>query len=276
MSTLNKLENITDSFESSKRMPVLFLGHGSPMNGIEDNEFVREFKKQGQQLDKPNAIIVVSAHWETNGTFVTAMQNPRTIHDFGGFPKELYEVQYPAPGHPELAKEISEYVNPTGTVHLDDKWGLDHRAWTVIKHLFPDADVPVIQLSLDYKMTPQQHYELAQQLKKLREKGVLIVGSGNMVHNLRKVDFRKINENYGYDWAIEADSKMKKWILEGNHRNLIDFNKQGKAFNLAIPTPEHYLPLLYTLGLKDEKDNTTIFNDSPLGGSLTMTSIKFG
>ena len=276
MSTLNKLENITDSFESSKRMPVLFLGHGSPMNGIEDNEFVRAFKKQGQQLDKPNAIIVVSAHWETNGTFVTAMQNPRTIHDFGGFPKELYEVQYPAPGHPELAKEISEIVNPTGTVHLDDKWGLDHGAWTVIKHLFPDADVPVIQLSLDYKMTPQQHYESAQQLKKLREKGVLIVGSGNMVHNLRKVDFRKINENYGYDWAIEADSKMKKWILEGNHQNLIDFKKQGEAFNLAIPTPEHYLPLLYTLGLKDEKDNTTIFNDSPLGGSLTMTSVKFG
>ena len=276
MSTLNKLENITDSFESSKRMPVLFLGHGSPMNGIEDNEFVRAFKKQGQQLDKPNAIIVVSAHWETNGTFVTAMQNPRTIHDFGGFPKELYEVQYPAPGHPELAKEISEIVNPTGTVQLDDKWGLDHGAWTVIKHLFPDADVPVIQLSLDYKMTPQQHYESAQQLKKLREKGVLIVGSGNMVHNLRKVDFRKINENYGYDWAIEADSKMKKWILEGNHQNLIDFKKQGEAFKLAIPTPEHYLPLLYTLGLKDEKDNTTIFNDSPLGGSLTMTSVKFG
>jgi 4,5-DOPA dioxygenase extradiol len=276
MSALNKLENITDSFESSKRMPVLFLGHGSPMNGIEDNEFVREFKKQGQQLEKPNAIIVVSAHWETNGTFVTAMQNPRTIHDFGGFPRELYEVQYPAPGHPELAKEISEFINPMGTVHLDDKWGLDHGSWTVVKHLFPNADVPVIQLSLDYRMTPQQHYELAQQLKKIRQKGVLIVGSGNIVHNLRKVDFRKINENYGYDWAIEADSKMKKWILEGNHQNLIDFNKQGKAFNLAIPTPEHYLPLLYTLGLKDEKDNTTIFNDNPLGGSLTMTSVKFG
>jgi len=276
MSALNKLENITDSFDSSKRMPVLFLGHGSPMNGIEDNEFVREFKKQGQQLDKPNAIIVVSAHWETNGTFVTAMQNPRTIHDFGGFPKELYEVQYPAPGHPKLAKEISEFINPAGTVHLDDKWGLDHGAWTVVKHLFPKADVPVIQLSLDYKMTPQQHYELAQQLKKLREKGVLIIGSGNIVHNLRKVDFRKINKNYGYDWAIEADSKMKKWILEGNYQNLIEFKKQGEAFNLAIPTPEHYLPLLYTLGLKDEKDNTTIFNDNALGGSLTMTSVKFG
>ena len=276
MSALNKLENITDSFDSSKRMPVLFLGHGSPMNGIEDNEFVRAFKKQGQQLEKPNAIIVVSAHWETNGTFVTAMQTPRTIHDFGGFPKELYEVQYPAPGHPKLAKEISEFINPAGTVHLDDKWGLDHGAWTVVKHLFPKADIPVIQLSLDYKMTPQQHYELAQQLKSLREKGVLIVGSGNMVHNLRKVDFSKINENFGYDWAIEADSKMKKWILEGNHQNLIDFKKQGEAFNLAIPTPEHYLPLLYTLGLKDEKDNTTIFNDNPLGGSLTMTSVKFG
>lgn len=276
MLALNKLENITDSFESSKRMPVLFLGHGSPMNGIEDNEFVRAFKKQGQQLEKPNAIIVVSAHWETNGTFVTAMQNPRTIHDFGGFPQALYEVQYPAPGHPELAKEISEFINPAGTVHLDDKWGLDHGAWTVVKHLFPKADVPVIQLSLDYKMTPQQHYKLAQQLKKLREKGVLIVGSGNIVHNLRKVDFRKINENYGYDWAIEADSKMKKWILEGNHQNLIEFKKQGEAFNLAIPTPEHYLPLLYTLGLKDKKDNITIFNDNPLGGSLTMTSVKFG
>ncbi|WP_199851639.1 4,5-DOPA-extradiol-dioxygenase [Brumimicrobium mesophilum] len=276
ITALNKLENITDSFDSSKRMPVLFLGHGSPMNGIEDNEFVRAFKKQGQQLDKPNAIIVVSAHWETNGTFVTAMQNPRTIHDFGGFPKELYEVQYPAPGHPKLAKEISEFINPAGSVHLDDKWGLDHGAWTVVKHLFPEADVPVIQLSLDYNMTPQQHYELAQQLKKLREKGILIVGSGNIVHNLRKVDFRKINENYGYDWAIEADSKMKKWILEGNHQNLIDFKKQGEAFNLAIPTSEHYLPLLYTLGLRDEKDNTTIFNDNPIGGSLTMTSVKFG
>lgn len=276
VSALNKLENITDSFDSSKRMPVLFLGHGSPMNSIEDNEFVREFKKQGQELDKPNAIIVVSAHWETNGTFVTAMHNPRTIHDFGGFPKELYEVQYPAPGHPELAKEISEFINPSGTVHLDDKWGLDHGAWSVVKHLFPEADVPIIQLSLDYSITPPQHYELAQQLKKLRKKGVLIVGSGNIVHNLRKIDFRKINDTYGYDWAIEADSKIKKWILEGNHQNLIDFKKQGEAFNLAIPTPEHYLPLLYTIGLKDEKDNTTIFNDSPLGGSLTMTSVKFG
>jgi len=276
ISALNKLETITDSFTNSKRMPVLFLGHGSPMNGIEDNEFVREFKKQGQQLDKPNAIIVVSAHWETNGTFVTAMQNPRTIHDFGGFSKELFQVQYPAPGHPELAKEISEFINPAGSVHLDDKWGLDHGAWTVVKHLFPKADVPVIQLSLNYRMAPQQHYNLAQQLKKLRDKGVLIVGSGNIVHNLRRIDFRKINQTYGYDWAIEADNKIQQWILEGNHQNLIDFKKQGEAFNLAIPTPEHYLPLLYTLGLKSKKDDISIFNNNPLGGSLTMTSVKFG
>lgn len=275
-SALSNLENITGAFATSKRMPVLFLGHGSPMNGIENNEFVREFKKQGQQLDKPNAIIVVSAHWETKGTLVTAMQNPKTIHDFGGFPKELYEVQYPAPGHPELAKELSELVKPAGTVQLDDKWGLDHGSWTVVKHLFPNADIPVIQLSLDYMMSPQQHFEIAQQLKKLREKGVLIVGSGNIVHNLRRVDFSKINESYGYDWAIEANEKMKNWILNENHQNLINFKKQGTAFNLAIPTPEHYLPLLYTLALKDKKDKTTIFNDNPLGGSITMTSVKFG
>lgn len=276
ISSLNRLNSLTDSFASTKRMPVLFLGHGSPMNGIEDNEYVREFKKQGEQLDKPNAIIVVSAHWETRGILVTAMQNPRTINDFGGFPRELYEVQYPAPGHPELAKEISEIVNPTGTVQLDDKWGLDHGAWTVVKHLFPEADVPVIQLSLDYRIRPQQHYELAQQLKKLRDKGVLIIGSGNIVHNIRKIDFRKLNQHYGYDWAIEANEKMKKWIIDGNHSNLINYNKQGEAFNLAIPTPEHYLPLLYSLGLKDKKDTTTLFNDNPLGGSLTMTSVKFG
>jgi 4,5-DOPA dioxygenase extradiol len=276
ISALNNLEKITGSFSNSKRMPVLFLGHGSPMNAIEDNEFVREFKKQGKQLDKPNAIIVVSAHWETKGTFVTAMEDPKTIHDFGGFPKELYNEQYPAPGHPELAKGISELVQPKNTVHLDDKWGLDHGSWIVVKHLFPNADVPIIQLSLDTSLSPIQHYELAMQLKRLRDKGVLIIGSGNIVHNLRKLEMSKINETYGYDWAIEADSKMKKWILDGNHENLVNFKNHGKSFDLAIPTPEHYLPLLYTLALKDKKDETTLFNDNPVGGSITMTSVKFG
>lgn len=276
MTTFNKLEHLTQVFENTERMPVLFLGHGSPMNAIEDNTFVTEFKKQGKQLSKPKAIICVSAHWETQGTFVTAMENPKTIHDFGGFPQALYNVQYPAPGSPELANEVKKLIVPENTIHLDDQWGLDHGAWTVIKHLFPDADVPIIQLSLDYTKPAQYHYELAQQLKKLRHKGVLIVSSGNIVHNLSKIAWHKLSEPYAYDWAIEANNKVKQWILEGDDKRLINFKAQGKAFDLAIPTPEHYLPLLYTLGLKDKKDTTTLFNDEPLGGSLSMTSVKFG
>lgn len=276
ISSLNQLKSFSDSLENSDRMPVLFLGHGSPMNGIEDNEFVRGFIAQGASLEKPKAILVVSAHWETQGTLVTAMAHPRTIHDFGGFPQALYEVQYPAPGDPLLAKEITEIVQPAGKVHLDDQWGLDHGSWTVVKHLFPDADVPVIQLSIDYTMTPSQHYELAQQLKNLRNKGVLIIGSGNMVHNLRAVAWDKLNTPYGFDWAIEANEKMKAWIKSGNDIELVNFKNQGRAFDLAIPTPEHYLPLIYTLGLKDDKDSIELFNDQPLGGSLTMTSVKFG
>lgn len=275
MLSLNKLKNITDGFEHSSRMPVLFLGHGSPMNAIEDNEFVQGFKQQAQQLEKPKAIIVISAHWETKGTYVTAMENPRTIHDFGGFPKAMYEQQYPAPGYPTLAKELNSIVQPDHTIHLDDKWGLDHGSWTVVKHLFPEADVPVIQLSIDKTQKAAYHYQLAEQLKQLRDKGVLIIGSGNLVHNLKRIAWNKVNEHYAYDWATEADTKMKKWILEGNHQNLIDFRKQGTAFDLAIPTAEHYLPLLYTLGLKDKKDDILIFNDAPLAGSLSMTSVKF-
>ena len=246
------------------------------MNGIEDNQFVQGFKKQGELLEKPNAIVVISAHWETKGTKVTAMEFPKTIHDFGGFPKALYEIQYPAPGHPELAKEISTFVQPEDTVHLDHQWGLDHGAWTIVKHMFPKADVPVIQLSLDYTLNGQQHFDLAQQLNRLRDKGVLIVGSGNMVHNLRRLEWSKINDNYGYDWAIEANTKMKEWILSSNHKQLIDFKNQTQAFNLAIPTPEHYLPLIYVIAMADDKDEKLLFNDQYLGGSLSMTSVKIG
>lgn len=276
MTSLNSLEKLSSTFKSTKRMPVFFLGHGSPMNGIEDNQFVQGFKKQGELLEKPNAIVVISAHWETKGTKVTAMEFPKTIHDFGGFPKALYEVQYPAPGHPELAKEISTIVQPEDTVHLDHQWGLDHGAWTVVKHMFPKADVPVIQLSLDYTLNGQQHFDLAQQLNRLRDKGVLIVGSGNMVHNLRRLDWSKINDNYGYDWAIEANTKMKEWILSSNHKQLIDYKNQTQAFNLAIPTPEHYLPLIYVMAMADNKDEKLLFNDQYLGGSLSMTSVKIG
>ena len=256
-------------------MPVLFLGHGSPMNAIEKNEFVKGFREVSAEIEKPKAILVVSAHWETQGTRVTAMKQPATIHDFGGFPRALYEVQYPAPGNPELARDIKDKVKTT-TVQLDDRWGLDHGAWTVIRHMYPNADIPVIQLSIDYNKSPQEHYELARELTQLREKGILIVGSGNLIHNLGMVDWNRLNDNYGYDWALEANDKMKQLIREGNHQELIHYKKLGEAFRLAIPTPEHYLPLLYTLALQDNKDELSIFNDEPVGGSLSMTSVKVG
>lgn len=272
---LNELNKIADSLDISAKMPVLFLGHGSPMNAIEENEFVTGFSNIAKEIPKPSAILCVSAHWETKGTFVTAMQNPPTIHDFGGFPKELFAVQYPAPGSPDLAKQTKSLITKT-EVGLDDKWGLDHGAWSVIKHLYPNANIPVIQLSLDYSQSPQYHYELAQQIKSLREKGVLVIGSGNIVHNLGKVEWRRLNDTFGYDWAVEANDKMKKFILDGNHKELINFRSQGKAFDLAIPTPEHYLPLLYTLALQDKSEEVKLFNDKAVAGALTMTSLKIG
>lgn len=273
---LYELSKMTEPLSNTAKMPVLFLGHGSPMNAIEENEFVTGFRNIAKEIPKPNAILCVSAHWETRGTFVTAMQNPPTIHDFGGFPKALFDVQYPAPGSPELAAETKSLIKKT-EVGLDDKWGLDHGAWSVIKHLYPNADVPVIQMSLDYYQTPQYHYELARELKSLREKGVLIIGSGNMVHNLRMVAWDKLNaDEYGFDWAIDASEKMKKYILSGDHQPLINFRSQGKSFDLAIPTPEHYLPLLYSLALHDKNDDMRLFNDKAVAGSLTMTSLKIG
>ncbi len=272
---LNELNKMREPLGKTSKMPVLFLGHGSPMNAIEENEFVTGFRSIVKEIPKPNAILCVSAHWETKGTFVTAMQNPPTIHDFGGFPKELFAVQYPAPGSPDLAKQTKSLISKT-EVGLDDKWGLDHGAWSVIKHLYPNADIPVIQMSIDYSQTPQYHYELAQQIKSLREKGVLIIGSGNIVHNLGKVEWRRLNETFGYDWAIEANDRMKKFILDGNHKELINFRSQGKAFDLAIPTPEHYLPLLYSLAMQEKNEEVKLFNDKAVAGALTMTSLKIG
>ena len=273
---INELNKIITPLSSTEKMPVLFLGHGSPMNAIEENEFVSGFRNIAKEIPKPNAILCVSAHWETRGTFVTAMQNPPTIHDFGGFPKALFDVQYPAPGSPELAKETKSIVTKT-EVGLDEKWGLDHGAWSVIKHLYPNADVPVIQMSLDYYQASQYHYELAKELASLRKKGVLIIGSGNMVHNLRMVAWNKLNTaGYGFDWALEASEKMKKYILNGDHKQLINYRSHGKPFELAIPTPEHYLPLLYTMALKEENEVVSLFNDKAVAGSLTMTSVKIG
>lgn len=272
LSSLNKL---TGSFDSTPRMPVLFLGHGSPMNAIEENEFVRGFRKVASEITRPGAILCISAHWETQGTWVTAMENPPTIHDFGGFPTDLYKVQYPAPGSPELARE-TQGLTKSAEVHLDDKWGLDHGAWSVIKHMYPEANVPVVQLSLDFTKGPEYHYDLSKELKKLREKGVLIVGSGNMVHNLRMVAWGRLNEHYAYDWAQEANERMRKLILEGNHNALIDYSNQGREFQMSIPTPEHYLPLLYALALQDKNEAITVFNDQSVAGAISMTSVKIG
>jgi len=271
---INELGKTTKPYKSTERMPVLFLGHGSPMNAIEENEFVAGWRETGKTLPKPSAILCISAHWETRGTYVTSMENPTTIHDFGGFPKELFDVQYPAPGSPDLAMETKNMIKKA-VVALDNNWGLDHGCWSVIKHLYPEADIPIIQMSLDYYQSPRYHYDLAKELSPLRSKGVLIVGSGNIVHNLGLVNWGKIDEpGFGYDWAIEANERIKAFIISNDHKSLIDYKSLGKAFNLAIPTPDHFLPLLYSLALKEEDEKADIFNDKAVMGSLTMTSIR--
>ncbi|HEX6430272.1 MAG TPA: 4,5-DOPA dioxygenase extradiol [Niastella sp.] len=277
MTTLSAFNNFTNGLpEQEQLMPVLFVGHGSPMNGIEDTEFSRRWTQMAKEIPTPKAVLVVSAHWFTKGTKITAMDFPQTIHDFGGFPKELFDVQYPAPGDPLLAKETAALIHST-QVELNHDWGLDHGTWTIVRHMYPDAKIPVLQLSIDYTKGPQYHYDLAKELYNLRKKGVLIIGSGNMVHNLRMVAWDKLNEKeYGYDWAIKINDKFKSLIQDGNHKPLINYSELGKDALLAIPTPEHYLPLLYTLGLKGSKDNISFFNDKSVGGSLTMTSVRLG
>jgi len=269
--SLKNLDKLTDSFSPSEKFPVLFLGHGSPMNALEENEFVHGWRMVGSSLPRPNAILCISAHWETRGTKVTAMEKPKTIHDFYGFPQALFEVNYPAPGSPELAFQTQSAIRST-EVELDNTWGLDHGCWSVMKHLFPQADVPVIQLSLDRNQPPSYHFELAKELQSLRNKGVLIVGSGNMVHNLGVIDWHQPHS--GYDWAVEANEKLKAWILQRNYQSLIQYQKQGKEIALSIPTPEHFLPLLYTLALQEKNEQVSLFNDKAIMGSITMTSLK--
>lgn len=274
MSGLNDLSKLADSLPAADRMPALFLGHGSPMNAIEENEFVAGFRRAAANLpSKPKAILCVSAHWFTRGTKVTAMRQPETIHDFGGFPQALFDVQYPAPGDPELAGQVAQMLQPTN-VELSHDWGLDHGAWSVIKHMFPEADIPVIQLSIDYTKPAQYHYNLAKQLESLRNKGVLIIGSGNIVHNLRQVAWNKANvDNFGFDWAIEAQTEINQMVLENNVNPLINYQNRSAAWNLAIPSPDHYLPLIYTMGLKTSRDEVSLFNDKYVMGSLSMTSV---
>jgi 4,5-DOPA dioxygenase extradiol len=257
-------------------MPVLFVGHGSPMNGIEDNEFSRRWKKMAAEIPVPKAVLVISAHWMSRGTKITAMDFPKTIHDFGGFPDELFKVQYNSPGDPVFAKEAASLIHTT-EVEMDHDWGLDHGTWTIVRHMYPDANIPVLQLSIDYTKSPQYHYELAKELHQLRKKGVLIIGSGNMVHNLRMIAWDKFDQpGYGYDWALKMNNTFKELIGNNQHEKLINFGSLGAEAKLAIPTPEHYIPLLYTLGAKGGNDAVSFFNDLAMAGSLTMTSVKIG
>lgn len=273
---LHGLKNMADNLNNTEKMPVLFLGHGSPMNAIENNVFVKGFREIKKTIPEPVAILCISAHWETKGTYITAMESPPTIHDFGGFPEELFKVQYPAPGNPLLADEIQKTVK-YAHIESDYSWGLDHGAWSVIKHLYPNASVPVIQMSLDYYRNADHHYALAAELSILRNKGILIVGSGNMVHNLRQLDWEKMNqEQYAFDWALEAGEKFKQLIMNKDHNSLIGFHSLGKAVDFAIPTHEHFLPLLYVLAQQNNKDEIEIFNDGYVGGSVGMTSVKIG
>lgn len=269
---LNALENIVSTFETTDTMPVLFVGHGSPMNAIEDNEFSRAMKDVGKKLPKPKAILMISAHWETKGTFVTAMEKPKTIHDFGGFPQALFDVQYPALGSKWLADETKKTITTT-TVGLSNDWGFDHGCWSVTKNMYPNADVPIIQLSLDYTKDAQYHYDLAKQLASLRKKGVLIIGSGNMVHNFNYANF---NATKPEDWAVEANETFKKQITENDFKSLINYKTVSKATSLSAPTPEHYLPLLYSIALRERADELSFFNDAIMGGSFSMTSVVLG
>ena len=266
----NDLSRLAGAPDSDGRMPVLFVGHGSPMNAIEDNEFSRTWGELGKKLPRPRVILCISAHWETEGTRVTSMEKPRTIHDFGGFPRALFEVEYPAPGSAWLARQIP--------VEPDEEWGLDHGCWSILRQMYPGADVPVVQLSLDYRKSPRDHYALARELAPLRQKGVLIIGSGNLVHNLRLVQIRgasasDFNTPFGFDWAIEANDQFKKLINEQRHDELMGYQSLGRAVQLAVPTAEHYLPMLYAIALQQDDESITWFNDKALAGSLTMTSL---
>ena len=256
---------------STVRMPVLFVGHGNPMNAIEENRFTQGWTESVRGIPSPMAILCISAHWETRGTYVTAMDRPRTIHDFFGFPQALFDMQYPSPGTPLWAKEVKDTV-ANSEVQLDYAWGLDHGTWSVLCKMFPNADVPVFQMSLDRTKSPQYHYELAKELAAFRRKGVLIIGSGNIVHNLPMADLR--NEENPYDWAVEFDSLSKELITSRDHAPLIRYESLGTPAKLSIPTPEHYLPMLYTIALQEEDEDVAFFNEEMAFRSGSMRSMK--
>lgn len=267
------------TLQGSERLPVLFLGHGSPMNAIEDNAFRRSWQALGQEFGvrwpRPQLILCISAHWLTQGWWLTGRAQPRTIHDFGGFPQELFDQQYPAPGAPAAAREIAAQI-PEPPIGIDEgQWGLDHGAWGVLKPMFPAADIPVVQLSMDYGRPPREHYALGTRLAGLRKHGVLVVASGNTVHNLRAMR-RDLEAGQAYDWALAFDRWVAERVAAGELAQLADFQSQGEAATLSQPTHEHYLPLLYAAGAADPKEPVRFFNDSYQGGSIAMRSVVWG
>lgn len=275
--------DLASTLPATERMPVLFLGHGSPMNAIEDNTWRRSWQALGNELrssgTRPSLILCISAHWLTPGWQLTAMSDPRTIHDFGGFPQALFDQQYPAPGSPAMARAISAAVQQPDSgraLDLDEfEWGLDHGTWSVLKPMFPDASIPVIQLSMDYRRPAAEHFAVGRQLARLRERGVLIVGSGNMVHNLRTMR-RDAADNQAYDWAIEFDRITAEHIAQGRLESLNDFQQLGAVAQMAHPSWEHYLPLLYAAGAAREGEQPRFFNDGFQGASISMRSVVWG
>ncbi len=253
------------------KMPVIFVGHGSPMNAIENNQYTRAWVEMAKRIPKPKAIIAISAHWYTRGTKVMNEENPKTIHDMYGFPKELYEILYNAPGNPKLA-EIAKNLISKESVY-DNSWGIDHGTWSVLVHMYPERDIPVFQISIDATAAPEVHYKIGQELKVLREQGVLLFGSGNIVHNLRLVDWHA--EDKGFDWAYKFDAYIKDSIESGNHDNVINYLSLGETAKFAVPTPDHFYPILYILGATDKEDKVSVYNYSCMMGSLSMTSYLF-
>ena len=255
-------------------MPALFLGHGNPMNALAKNEFSNGWEAIGKSIPRPKAVLAVSAHWYVPFCGVTANLKPRTIHDFGGFPRELYQVEYPAPGSPELAERVKNLLAPVA-VKMDETWGLDHGTWSVLKHVFPDADIPVVQLSMDETQPPPFHYELGKKLAALREEGVLVVGSGNIVHNLAVYAWGE-REVPAFDWAARFEERVRKLLLAGDDAALVHYPSLGRDALLSAPTPDHYLPLLYVLGLRRKNDPVTFPVQGFEGGSLSMLAVKIG
>ncbi len=266
-------EQVKNFPDEHTKMPVLFIGHGSPMNAIQQNDFTAALRKTGAKLPKPKAIMVVSAHWLTKGTFVTASSKPEVIYDFYGFPKEMYQVRYPAPGAPEFA-ELTTKIQNEKIIMPDHEWGLDHGAWTILLHMFPEADIPVYQLSIDFKNDMQYHYDLAAMLKLLRKKGVLVIGSGNITHNLGRIDWNITAKPF--DWAQEFDERIKADILSGNHQDFIQYEKWGSIARLSHPSNDHYIPLLYSAGLAGKDEPVEFIYEGFHHASLSMRCIKFG